>query len=86
MRIKCPYCGERGVEEFTCKGDASVKRPGKDESDTAWHDYVYLRRNVAGISGEYWHHTFGCRSWLVVTRDTRTHQILSVAPAAEERR
>ena len=27
MRIKCPYCGERALEEFTYRGDATVKRP-----------------------------------------------------------
>ena len=27
MRIKCPYCGERALEEFTYRGDATVTRP-----------------------------------------------------------
>src|SRR5665648_1182144 len=29
MRIKCPYCGERALEEFTYSGDATVTRPGR---------------------------------------------------------
>ncbi len=27
MRITCPYCGERALEEFTYRGDATVTRP-----------------------------------------------------------
>ncbi len=34
MRIKCPYCGERALEEFTYRGDATVTRPTSiDPSD-----------------------------------------------------
>ena len=47
MRINCPYCGERGLEEFTYRGDATVKRPESLEPSAAdaWVDYVYLRDN-----------------------------------------
>ena len=47
MRIKCPYCGERALEEFTYRGDATVKRPESLEPSAtdAWVDYVYLRDN-----------------------------------------
>ena len=38
-------------------------------------DYVYLRDNPRGRYEEFWHHTSGCRRWLVVTRDTATHEI-----------
>ena len=27
MRIHCPHCGERGNEEFTYLGDATLARP-----------------------------------------------------------
>jgi len=40
---------------------------------------VYLRVNPAGAHEELWYHVFGCRSWLKVTRNTRTHEILAVA-------
>jgi sarcosine oxidase subunit delta len=30
---------------------------------------------------ETWQHTLGCRMWIVVERNTRTHDILSVRPA-----
>jgi sarcosine oxidase subunit delta len=81
MRIACPYCGERGNEEFSYRGDAGVVRPGPEEGFAAWHDYVYIRENPAGAHREHWYHGGGCRAWLVVTRDVRTHEILEVQPA-----
>ena len=85
MRIKCPYCGERALEEVTYRGDATVKRPESlDASATdAWVDYVYLRDNPAGLHKEHWHHSAGCHAWLEVTRDTRTHEIVDVAFAGK---
>jgi methylglutamate dehydrogenase subunit B len=88
MRIKCPYCGERGNEEFIYHGDATVVRPDgvlpertSETAPPAWMDYVYLRDNPAGPHRELWYHAGGCRSWLVVARDTRTHEISAVEPA-----
>ncbi len=88
MRITCPYCGERGHEEFTYLGDATMVRPkgdaGEVPPDTAhWHDYVYLRDNPPGSHRELWQHVAGCRSWLLVTRNTRTHEIAGVVLASE---
>ena len=78
MRIPCPYCGDRDASEFTDLGDAGLKRPDPSapNAERAFHDYVYLRDNPAGPHREFWHHVSGCRSWLVVTRDTRSHEIL----------
>jgi sarcosine oxidase subunit delta len=63
MRINCPHCGPRGLEEFLYHGDATVKRPadGGAVPSKEWTDYVYLRENA-----------------LTVTRDLSTHEILSV--------
>jgi methylglutamate dehydrogenase subunit B len=72
MRITCPYCGDRDIHEFIYRGDASLKRP---ETDEGLYDYVYLRDNKDGVIREHWYHAQGCRNWLVVTRDTRTHEI-----------
>lgn len=83
MRLTCPFCGSRGLEEFTYKGDASVRRPAADASEQAWVDYVYLRDNPCGRHQELWYHGAGCRSWLVVTRDTRTHEIFDVRNARD---
>jgi heterotetrameric sarcosine oxidase delta subunit len=46
----------------------------------AWVDYVYLRDNPCGPIDELWYHGAGCRSWLKVRRNTRTHDILGSAP------
>ena len=73
MRIPCPHCGDRDVQEFVYRGDA---RPVRPADDAAMSDYVYLRENPAGLLAEHWYHAQGCRHWIVVTRDTRTHEIL----------
>ncbi len=85
MRIPCPHCGERGNEEFLYLGAADLVRPAADASADAWHEYVYLRDNPAAPHRELWHHVSGCRRWLVVTRDTRTHAIATAEDAAGER-
>jgi sarcosine oxidase subunit delta len=80
MRILCPYCGDRDVREFNYLGDANAARPDPDASDSMrqFIDYVYFRTNPAGPHREFWYHGSGCQSWLVVTRDTRTHEVLEV--------
>jgi sarcosine oxidase subunit delta len=79
MRIPCPYCGPRDSSEFSYLGDATVARPEPDANgvvnDDAMYDYVYLRANPAGPHRELWYHGSGCHGWLVVTRDTLTHEI-----------
>ena len=81
MRIPCPHCGERGNEEFRYLGAAGLRRPEGEAPLQAWHEYVHLRENPAGPHRELWHHSYGCRRWLVVTRNTRTHEILGAVDA-----
>jgi heterotetrameric sarcosine oxidase delta subunit len=81
VRIPCPYCGERDGHEFVYRGDASLHRPVGDAAESEFFDYVYLRENPAGLILEHWYHAQGCRNWLVVTRDTRTHVISGAALA-----
>lgn len=80
MRIRCPFCGERDSSEFTYLGDASFRRPNHEDPDvqTQFFQAVYLKNNLAGPHEELWYHGMGCRSWLQVTRNTRTHEILAV--------
>jgi sarcosine oxidase subunit delta len=87
MRIDCPFCGDRDSSEFTVTGDASVRRPDSTVTDasTQFFDAVYLRDNPAGRHTELWYHSGGCRSWLQVTRDTRSHEIFAVSLAREAR-
>jgi heterotetrameric sarcosine oxidase delta subunit len=83
MRIRCPHCGERPSEEFTYLGDAAPKRPPSNDAAAMeqWFDYVYLRDNPKGVMLEYWHHSGGCRSWLVAERNTETHEFHSTVTA-----
>ena len=74
MRIKCPHCGLRDHSEFSYEGDATIKRPENDDAD-AWRDYVYHRDNPRGKHKELWSHISGCRAWVVVERNTFTHEI-----------
>ncbi len=72
MRIPCPYCGDRNSQEFIYRGDAAPQRPG---SDDGFYEYVHVRTNPAGPINEHWYHAQGCRNWIVVQRDTHTHQV-----------
>ena len=85
MRIKCPYCGERDLSEFTYFGAASKRPdPAAARAEDEFFDYVYIRENPAGPLAELWYHGGGCRSWLRVLRDTRNHEIESVGLAKPE--
>jgi len=85
MRIPCPFCGERDLSEFTYLGEA-MRRPdsAKPEAAALFFEFVYLRSNPAGPHEELWYHEHGCRSWLRVRRDTRTHEILAAEFAKTE--
>jgi sarcosine oxidase subunit delta len=82
MRIDCPFCGARDQGEFVYLGDAAPQRPVDGAGSAAMHDYVHVRDNPAGAITEHWYHAGGCRAWLAVTRDTRTHAISGIAAAA----
>ena len=76
MLIPCPVCGLRDHGEFTYGGDATIVRPDVADRDAEhWAAYVYDRKNPRGKHQEYWHHVHGCRHWMVVVRDTQTHDV-----------
>lgn len=86
MIINHPLLGPRDSAEFTYKGDARLMdRPDPDGADAAqaFFDYGYLRDNPAGWHDELWFHEAGDRSWLVVTRNTLTHEISEVRLARD---
>ncbi len=83
IRIPCPFCGERDHSEFGYGGDGAIEYPALDASEQDWLRAVFLRANVAGVQTETWQHVNGCRMWLVVERDTITHEIYSVRAAHE---
>ena len=85
MLIDHPLLGPRDAAEFTVLGDASlIHRPdGMTASLQDMHDYAYLRDNPAGDHRELWYHEHGDRSWLVVTRNTLTHEVVKVEMARD---
>ncbi|MEG9862225.1 MAG: sarcosine oxidase subunit delta [Parvularculales bacterium] len=94
MIINHPLLGPRDAAEFTVLGDAAAMmrpdasapgQPGQALLD-AFHDYIHLRKNPAGTHHELWYHEQGDRSWLVVARDTVTHEVLSVTLASDIKR
>ena len=97
MRITCPLCGPRDKREFYYYGaEDYLNRPDPLAPPEAWDNYLHLRDNPAGITRDLWYHETGCASWLLITRNTVTHEIHEVAlvagrdgadkPAAPKRR
>ncbi|MER8524531.1 sarcosine oxidase subunit delta [Mesorhizobium sp. M1076] len=80
MLIPHPLLGLRDAQEFTYLGDARLigrPDPSAPDAEAAFCDYAFLRDNPAGAHRELWFHEQGDRSWLVVTRDTVTHEIFA---------
>lgn len=76
MRLTCPLCGERDRREFYYQGAASLlDRPDADADGAEWHNYMHLRDNPAGDVRDLWYHQDGCGSWLIVSRNTVTHEV-----------
>jgi sarcosine oxidase subunit delta len=85
MIIHHPILGPRDAQEFVYLGDASlIDRPdGRAAGIAEFHEYLYQRTNPAGEHRELWYHEQGDRSWLVVTRNTVTHEVLRVELARD---
>jgi sarcosine oxidase subunit delta len=60
-----------------------LNRPAPDAGEAAWDDYLHLRDNPAGVTRDLWYHEGGCGAWLVVTRNTVTHEVMSADLASE---
>ena len=85
MRIACPHCGERSLDEFVYSGDATVTRPdfASPSAMAEFAAYAFERTNSPGEHRELWYHSAGCHAWLVVTRNVSTHAISSVETARD---
>jgi sarcosine oxidase subunit delta len=82
LRIPCPYCGVRDQVEFRFGGESELRRPESPEQldDAEWAEYLFYRENPRGLHHERWVHSFGCRQWFYVLRDTQTHEIVESSP------
>jgi methylglutamate dehydrogenase subunit B len=68
VKITCPFCGGRDVEEFQFRSVIA-------EAQSTAFERVYERVNDASNSLEYWQHALGCRVWLVIRRNPSTGEI-----------
>jgi methylglutamate dehydrogenase subunit B len=78
MRIPCPICGSRDRREFYYYGTEDyLNRPSDQGTVDDLDNHLFLRDNPAGITRDVWYHEMGCTSWLIVTRNTITHEVLA---------
>jgi sarcosine oxidase subunit delta len=86
LLIPCPWCGPREENEFTYGGEADIVRPVEPDSlaDSEWANYLFMRKNPRGLHHEQWVHTFGCRQWFNVQRDTVTYRVTATDNLREE--
>lgn len=77
LLIDCPHCGPRAQAEFayerTLDSVVTLAMPAEEAVRR-----LYARANPRGLDDELWRHSYGCRQWLVLRRDRRTHEIVSV--------
>jgi methylglutamate dehydrogenase subunit B len=86
MRLTCPLCGPRDRREFYYSGsDELLRRPVANAPVEAWDDMLHLRHNPAGVTRDLWYHETGCGAWLLVTRNTVTHEVLATERVADRR-
>jgi len=79
IRIPCPNCGPRPIEEFVY-GEISVVPDSLNDPDERDLDRAFMRENSEGPTTERWFHTYGCRRWLTLRRDTRNDEIIPAGP------
>jgi heterotetrameric sarcosine oxidase delta subunit len=75
IRITCPHCGERPVQEFVY-GEVLSPPAGLADREALNLDRAFMRTNPEGVTHERWFHSYGCRRWFGVRRDTRTDRMV----------
>ena len=77
IKIPCKFCGQRPVEEFTYGEVPVVPEEIKAQGEEATEfDFGFMRNNPEGVQREAWFHTYGCRRWTYIYRDTATDTIV----------
>lgn len=74
LRIHCPHCGVRAVEEFIY-GEITLTPEAVTDANARDVDRAFMHTNLEGVVTERWFHTAGCRRWLTLQRDTRTNEM-----------
>ena len=77
LLIACPHCGPRAQIEFAYERTVdSVVQPDAPAEEAI--ERLFTRANPRGFDEEIWRHSFGCRAWLVMTRQRTTHEITAI--------
>jgi heterotetrameric sarcosine oxidase delta subunit len=83
--IPCPYCGPRNSNEFTYFGELEARPAVGEVSEAQWRDYLYAKKNPAGLTTEKWQHSAGCGKFFVAERHTLTNKVRrTYLPGARE--
>ena len=88
LRIECPNCGFRAVEEYAYGGEVRAALAADhfrltgvsttpSEAGGSNLDDVWFFDNADGPVAERWFHEAGCRRWLTLRRDAHTDTPLS---------
>ena len=86
MRIPCPLCGTRDRREFYYYGaEDYLKRPTDQGTMDDLDNHLFLRDNPAGLTRDLWYHETGCGAWMVVTRNTISHEVLGSELVAKQK-
>ena len=75
IRITCPNCGTRPIEEYIYGEIPSVPDTITD-ADARNVDRAFMHNNPEGPVTKRWFHVYGCRRWLTLHRDTRNDKVL----------
>ena len=75
LRLRCSHCGVRAVEEFIY-GEIPATPDTVIDDDARHVDRGFMHSNQEGPVTERWFHSFGCRRWITLRRDTRTNEML----------
>lgn len=74
LRLTCPHCGTRPIEEWIYGEILDVPADLVDAGDVAL-DRGFFHTNREGDVEEAWFHLYGCRRWVRIGRDTRTDEV-----------
>lgn len=79
LTIPCPFCGPRSESEFAYCGPKTNRRPEDPAAMSAseWVEHLTVPPNPVGPVLEHWWHVRGCGAWVLIERDTATHELKS---------
>lgn len=69
LRLDCPHCGARPVEEWVY-GEVPDPPDHLTRADERDVDRGFMMSNTEGVRRERWFHEGGCRRWQTIKRDT----------------